>query len=384
MIVERSPERRRGGYFIALFGAGRIAAERLGMLAHLHDRQSRSTGWTIDRAGGKRPGMTYADVPGRPWLMLRGDVEAAAFQTLSPDVEIRFATVPAAIEQDDDGVDVTLLNTVEQTSVTERFDLVVGCDGLRSTVRQLVFGPHEQYLVRLNYMVAAYQFPGATLAGLTLGEAAILHEPGRSMWAFAFADHDPTILLTYRTDDVDTEFTETPAQRVRAAFGPDDFGATLGDAINGIDSADGVLFDSAEQVHMDIWRKGRVVLVGDSAWCTTLYAGMGVSAGLMGADLLGAMLERHDTDVTTALRNWERSLRPYIDDYQRMGRDQRRFFVQKNRWELVVQRTMLRLLTHPIGQRLLGRFKPNAGEATTVDIVAIATRSTRHTEPAHT
>lgn len=31
VIVERSPERRRGGYFIAMFGCGRIAAERMGI-----------------------------------------------------------------------------------------------------------------------------------------------------------------------------------------------------------------------------------------------------------------------------------------------------------------------------------------------------------------
>ena len=44
--------------------------------------------------------------------------------------------------------------------MTERFDLVVGADGLRSTVRRLVFGPHEDYLQRMNYMIAAFEYPG--------------------------------------------------------------------------------------------------------------------------------------------------------------------------------------------------------------------------------
>jgi hypothetical protein len=44
--------------------------------------------------------MTYADVPGKPWLMLRGDVEKAAFAALPDDVEVRYSTVPTAIAQD--------------------------------------------------------------------------------------------------------------------------------------------------------------------------------------------------------------------------------------------------------------------------------------------
>lgn len=73
---------------------------------------------------------------------MRGDVEAAGFAALPSDVEIRYSTVPTRIEQDTDEVNVTLADTAGGTSATERFDLVVGADGLRSTVRRLVFGPH--------------------------------------------------------------------------------------------------------------------------------------------------------------------------------------------------------------------------------------------------
>ncbi|EST18807.1 hypothetical protein [Streptomyces roseochromogenus] len=103
---------------------------------------------------------------------------------------------------------------------------------------------------------------------------------------FAFADQSPTILMGYRTDDVDAEFTEPPAVRVRKAFGRGPNGYTLGAALEVLEATDELLFDSVEQVQRDRCRKGRVVLIGDSAWRVTLYAGMGVSAGLAGADLL--------------------------------------------------------------------------------------------------
>jgi len=156
-------------------------------------------------------------------MMLRGDVEEAAFTALPENVEVRFSSVPTRIEQDPDGVDVLLTNTTDGASVTERFDLVVGADGLRSTVRSLVFGPHEHYLHRLNYMAVAYQLPGP-LSDLHPDDGAVLVEPNRSMWIFPFAGSAPTVLLNYHTEDVDAEFTQPPAQRVRAAFGPEPAG----------------------------------------------------------------------------------------------------------------------------------------------------------------
>ncbi|WP_199243040.1 hypothetical protein [Vitiosangium sp. GDMCC 1.1324] len=43
-----------------------------------------------------------------------------------------------------------MTHTKSGTTTTERFDLVVGADGMRSTVRQLVFGPQEDFFYPLN------------------------------------------------------------------------------------------------------------------------------------------------------------------------------------------------------------------------------------------
>ena len=221
-------------------------------------------------------------------------------------------------------------------------------------------------------MKAPGQLPGP-LSDLHQDDGATLMEPNRSMWIFPFADSPPTVLLNYHTDDVDAEFTQPPAERVRAAFGPEPTGRALGEALDALDTADDLLFDSVEQVHIDSWHRGRVVLVGDSAWCVTLYAGMGVTTGMSGADLLGTMLERHPANVAHALAEWERTLRPHLEVFQDNGIQQRAFFVPATGFELATRKVMTGGMRIPVVSSLLGqlRARDKAGQLKDTDIALV-------------
>jgi len=363
VVLEKASERRRGGYFIALFGTGIAAAERLGIGDLVPDRSAADgASYDTDRAGRRQRGMSYGDLPGQSRLMMRGDVEEAVFSALPDEVEIRYSTVPVALDQYADGVDVEIRHLETGTTTIERFDLVVGADGLRSTVRKLAFEPEQNVTHRLGYMIAAFALPEA-VPGYRLQDGLILAEPGRSVWVFSFGDRPPTVLFSYRTDDVDAEFTRPAVESVRAAYGPEPTGSTLGWLLDQLEKAPDYLFDSVEQVRLDHWHRGRVVLVGDAAWCLTLYSGMGASTGLAGADLLGTMLERHSDDVPAALRDWEEHLRPFIDHHLESGVTMRQIFTPANRGELFLRSVMTRLSKTPIGKKLLARTKTNSTDS---------------------
>lgn len=297
-----------------LFGAGVTSARRLGVLEAIGDRAHPELAvYEVNRAGRRTPGMSPTELPNlvsKPRQLLRGDVEQGLFSALPDDVEIRYSTVPTRITQDDSAAEVTLHDTAADTTVTERFDLVVGADGLRSTVRRLVFGP-EDYLRPLNYMVGATALD-EPVAGFGLREGLILAEPRRSAWTFSFAGHAPSLMFSYRTDDIDAEFARPPIESIRAAFGPRPAGPVLESLFTAFEQAPDHLFDSVHQVKMPSWHRGRVVLVGDAAWCVTLYAGMGASSGIAGGELLGTMLRRHPGDLPGALRAWETRMRPFL------------------------------------------------------------------------
>ncbi|MFC5749870.1 FAD-dependent monooxygenase [Actinomadura rugatobispora] len=368
VLVERAPARRSGGYFIMLFGTGVASARRLGVLDRIGDRGGpHVTVHEVDRTGRRRPGMNPAAMaPGAPRALLRGDVERGLFSALPDDVEIRYSTVPTGIVQDDTAAEVTLHDTTAGTTATERFDLVVGADGMRSTVRELAFGPQD-FLHPLDYMIGAALLD-EPVDGFGLSEGLMLAEPGRSAWAFPFADHAPSLLFSYRTTDIDAEFARPPIESIRAAFGPQPTGPLLESLLTRYEQAPDALFDSVHQVRMPRWHRGRVVLLGDAAWCLTLYSGMGASTGIAGAELLGTMLRRHD--LPAALHAWEARMRPFIHTQQTGALTSRRLFTPHDRKEHIMRAGMMRLMRAPAVGHAARRIMAKDMKAKNIDVAS--------------
>ncbi|MCP3803151.1 FAD-dependent oxidoreductase [Allokutzneria sp. A3M-2-11 16] len=315
LVVERAPARRSSGYLVNLVGHGYDAAERLGLLPALVPRDLGMFTSILVKADGRRKftvpaELAQAAVGSRALTVFRGDLESVLYEAVHELVEIRFGTTVRTVTQDADGVEVGLSD-----GTSGRADLLVGADGLHSGVREVVFGPESEFRVDMHHLVGAFPLdrvprdvpegagttfigPGRTAAVMNLG-------PGRSCAFFTYRSTDPA------------ELAKGPAQALSGAFG--DLGGGVPDALRQV-AADpsAAYFDSVSQVAMDTWSRGRVVLLGDAAWCVTLFAGYGAALALTGADQLGAALEEHD--VTTALAGWEAQLRPEVAKRQALAR----------------------------------------------------------------
>src|SRR5262249_48114317 len=77
--------------------------------------------------------------------------------------------------------------------------------------------------------------------------------------------------------------------------------------------------DDVTQVTMPRWSRGRIVLVGDAAYCVSLLAGQGAALAMAGACVLADELAAIG-DVPEALRAYEQRLAPLVAKKQRDAR----------------------------------------------------------------
>jgi 2-polyprenyl-6-methoxyphenol hydroxylase-like FAD-dependent oxidoreductase len=344
-VVERAPGRRSSGYMVNLLGQGYDAADRLGILPALAPRDLGTFNSIIVRADGTHKftvpqAIVQAAMGERAITVFRGDLEAALYDAVRETSDIRFGTTVQTVAQDDAGVHVVLSD-----GSTERAELLVGADGLRSSIRSDVFGPPAGFRLDMHHVVAA--FPLARIpAHVPQGTGTTFIGPRRMAAVANLGPERSSAFFTYRIEDAEAEVARGPVEALGAAFG--DLGGAIPDALDQLaDNPAGAYFDTVSQVVMDRWSRGRVVLLGDAAWCVTVFAGFGAASALAGADRLGTALQDPGADVTAALAQWEADWRPEIVKRQALARRGMRQYAPPTRASVWMTDAMMRLVTLP-------------------------------------
>jgi 2-polyprenyl-6-methoxyphenol hydroxylase-like FAD-dependent oxidoreductase len=360
VLVEQAPSLRGGGYMIGFSGIGYRAASQLGLLPALRKLQPPPTDLLyVDEAGRQQAVMPVeaqqAMLGEEVLTLLRGDLEWTLFQALQEcgnggtgdGVDIRFVTTVVEINQDADAVTATLSDGRQ-----ERVDLLVGADGLHSAVRDLVFGPEQAYRVDFGHAVATYLLDKAP-DGVAAGSTVSMDLVGRGVSVYAIRDGRSAAFFAFSSNQLDADLQAGPGPTLRRVFG--DLGWVVPELLHELESNPSIYFDRISQILMDGWSRGRVVLLGDSAWCVSLFAGYGASLAVGGAELLGTLLDQ-DPDLPRALREWEAELRPEVAKKQRQGRRARRLFVAPNRTVHELRLLTFRLLSSRVVRAMLRRY----------------------------
>ncbi|MFT8851026.1 FAD-dependent monooxygenase [Acetobacter orientalis] len=343
VIIERAPERRKGGYFIGLRDEGKNAAAALGVLDGMEKRTpDHIQFWDVRKNGTRKRIADLTQETNAPIAVLRGDIEEALWHGIKGKVEVRFGTTPVAIVNGATQAQVTLRDESGQ-EITETYDLVIGADGVRSTVRKLVFGPDEAFFHSVGTMLCAFPL-ARPVEGFKPGDGLMVADVKRTLTIFPLEGRPSTALFSYRTKNPEKASKKDPLSTLRPIFADLDVGGIISKALEDLSATNDFLFDSVQMVKMPRWSKGRVLLLGDSAWCLTLYSGMGASAGMIGGQVLGEALAACPHDIRAALDMFEARMRPFVRKHQRFIALRSQLFVPSNRVSLWGRRVLWQIL----------------------------------------
>lgn len=307
-VVEKSHALRGGGYPIDIRGTALGVVERMGLLPRLREAHVDTRRITFLDAGGAQVASVRPEAlsggDGSDLEVRRGDLAEILYAVVRDDVEFLFDNTIVAMNEHPGGVDVTFRSGLERT-----YDHVIGADGLHSAVRELTFGPEEQFHRYLGYCFAGFTLPNHL--GLRQ-EALLWNEPGRAAALYAVGSNDSMhgFLSFARAEAPFRAFRDPQAQRdlVAEVFGGD--GWEVPRLVKAMHEADDLFFDTVSQIRMPRWSSGRVALAGDAAHAPSFLTGQGSSLALVGAYVLAGNMNDFGA--------YERTIRPFVEANQNL------------------------------------------------------------------
>jgi 2-polyprenyl-6-methoxyphenol hydroxylase-like FAD-dependent oxidoreductase len=286
-------------------------AEKMGVLA---DVEAMATGTDIieayreghDRRYVIEIGRLMSAVSDRHVEIMRDDLSQILYDACGDRVDFRFGESIAQIAEHTAGVDVAF-----ESGPSERFDLVIGADGLHSNVRRLVFGSESDFTTWIGAYLAVASIPNyLELRDRTVMTCGVDRMAG--LYSSAQMADARAIFLFRPRHELDYDHRDVIAQKLllRKAF--DGFGPHVTRLLDEVQCADAFYLDSITQLRMDSWSRGRVSLVGDAGYCPGPAVGGSTSLAVVGAYVLAGELAVADGDHTRAFAAYEMAMADYV------------------------------------------------------------------------
>lgn len=318
-VIERAHRLREGGNGVDVREDAIEVAERMGIMSEIRAAAADVIGMSFVNAANhslaridmqaiqRRRGSGEVEI-------MRGDLVALLHEVTKNDVEFIFGDSIRKLEQTSDGVTVSFVH-----GSTRQFDLVIGADGLHSTVRQLAFGPESQFTLYKNHYFAFAD------ADPSLGDdrwMTMFNMPGKMVGVYRSGNHAGAKayfifrqphLLTYDHRDIEQQklfinntFADISSWRVQ-------------ELLTGALADPNFYFDALCQVRMQSWSSGRVALVGDAAYCASPASGAGATLAIVGAYRLAGEIAAADGNHQVAFRRYEEGNRKLVKRMQQIG-----------------------------------------------------------------
>ncbi|KAI1611320.1 FAD binding domain protein [Exophiala viscosa] len=356
-LVERFSCLRASGQQIDLRGHGIQAMKRMGLEQAYRSKSVNETGLQFVDSSGQRKAFFPANKTGTGlqsfttnYEIMRGDLCRLLYDATKDRVRYLFGTTVESFEDDDRSIKVQFTDGSK-----DWFDLLVGADGQGSRIRRMILPPESPDPFRSLHMYMAYftmsheEGEEYVATGYLATNKRLLftrrHSPNSIQAYMGYVDDDMEQLKHVMKSDVG-EQKKVWAELFRdAGWQADRFITAMQD-----DSLSNDFFThEVGQVRIDSWSRGRVVLLGDAAYCPSAATGMGTSASLVGAYVLAGEIAKHlyrsnvvdvggNPDGTgdplpSALAAYQRQLKPFVSQVQNLASG---FWIPSSPWGITV------------------------------------------------
>jgi 2-polyprenyl-6-methoxyphenol hydroxylase-like FAD-dependent oxidoreductase len=312
-VVEIAPQVRTGGTAVDIKGNTVEIARRMGILDGIRAKRLSLRQFEFKNAEDRTERTLVVCAEGQPPPEDEIEIERDVLLGLlvarvKGRCELLFGESIAGLSETSRGIDV-----IFKSGGRRSFDLVLGCDGVHSGVRSLWFGEEAQYSRFLEQYFSVTIVDKLLIARDT---AQLFNVPCKAVMLNAYRNKTDIILSFVAERELPIDHRDEAQQRalIREQFAS--VGWRAAELLTEVEGSTNFYFDKLCQIRMPAWSKGRVALVGDAGYCPSPAAGMGGSIALVGAAALGDAMRAHPGDPSRAFREYELSLRPFVEQVQ--------------------------------------------------------------------
>lgn len=361
-LIERSPVPRTTGQAIDIRGPAVDVIHKLGLEPEVKARHTTETGLAFMNAKGNvvatfdATGDAKNQSATSEYEILRGDLAGLLLdgvdrtKELNNQVNVVYGEHIESMEDRDDGsgVDVYFANGKVKN---QRFDVVVGTDGIGSGTRAMIFGKedHKEHVKPSGMYLGFFSIPRiATDDGVwrwcTLPGGLAMHlrphRNGKTMGVYLTITN-PTKSQNPEVESLIHADFATQKTLLRQRF--QNVGWQSQRFLDGLDQCDDFYMTHWCQVITPQWTKGRCAISGDAAFATM---GIGTSLAMIGAYCISGELSKIESSgqVAGALRRYEEIFRPFTAKHERQPPGFPQLANPQSAWGVWIFQTVLSLL----------------------------------------